>query len=336
MNEHSGLASEVKNFYSGRLFYVIGGAGFVGVQLVSRLLDAGARVVVVDNLSRGDNIVSRAPVTYRYVDIDTQMDELAAGMRVEKPKGIFNLAAAVAGVLYNMDAHVEMYSKNITLLTNPIMAAEQAGVKHFLQTSSVCIYAPEFNAPSVEENGFKGVPHSANAGYAEAKRDGERVALWSNIGHVTIVRPSNIIGPYDYYDDKAHVVPALIRRAYESETDPFILYGDPSAYREFIHSHDVATGMMHVMALGEHKEAYNLGCGGLNTITMESLAHNILERTGRRHTREIITDKRKGGGDQERWSSGLKTTMAVGWRSAISLHTALDDCIDDYKERFLD
>lgn len=321
---------DVAKFFDGENVMVVGGAGFVGSQLTRLLIDVGAHVTVIDNFSRGKTMVDDA--LYLELDASRSLATLARVMR--ETDRVFNLAASVAGVLYNMDHQLDMYASNIRLLINPVIAAKQAGVTHFVQVSSVCIYAPEHNSPSREDRGFSGTPHPANAGYAEAKRDGERVAYWSGIPHVTVVRPSNIVGPGDYYDEKAHVVPAFIKRAHDIEDGgEFILYGSPSITREFIHCKDVATGMMFAMALGKSLEVYNLGCNGHNTISMSGLAINILKRVGKKAV--IVSDASLGGGDSNRWSDSSKIENATGWRFMTPLTTALDESIADYRERFL-
>lgn len=323
----------ILDFYNGKRYVVLGGAGFVGTKLVGYLIDLGAHVNVIDDFSRGFREIDNPNVDYTIMDIGRSISILAEVIKRLEPDGVFNLAAAVAGVMYNMDHHSEMYHSNMRLLTTPVLACERAGVRAFLQTSSVCVYAPENNAPSIEEFGFNGTPHRANAGYAEAKRDGERVAMWSNIEHVTIVRPSNVVGDGDYFDDKAHVVPALIKRAYESMTDPFTLYGNPLAVREFIHCSDVALGMLYTMRYGRHKEAYNLGCGGKNTIGMLNLAKNVLAKTGRPN-REVVVDDTLGGGDDLRFSNVSKASDHLGWEFQKTLSEMLDDAIIDYTNRY--
>jgi nucleoside-diphosphate-sugar epimerase len=241
---------------------VIGGLGFVGNWLRVALTMCGANVLVIDNLSRGFSFGQYMATggTKIGIDVSKEIDYLSSHL---KPADyVFNLAASVDGVLYNENHHAEMYKENIDVLMGPVLAASKAGVPAFLQTSSVCVYAPEHNAPSIERYGLTGEPHGANAGYAEAKRDGERFAKWSKLEHVVIARPSNVAGYGDYYDDKAHVIPAFIRRAFElkkSGGKSFVVYGDPYATREFIHPADVATGMMFALSGGDNRGAYNIG-----------------------------------------------------------------------------
>jgi GDP-L-fucose synthase len=230
-----------------------------------------------------------------------------------------------------------MYADNIKVLASPLRASEQAGVPHYLQTSSVCAYAEDHQSPCDESKGWGGEPHPSNAGYAEAKRDGERMVQWSSLEHAVIVRPSNIVGPYDYYDDRAHVVPAFIKRAIEEDDDKFRAYGSATVQREFINSIDVAEGMMYALALGSNKEAYNLGCNGSNTITMLSLAHKILqlvdsERNGERH---VVFDNARGGGDVKRFSNTSKM-HELGWQHRYSLNTSLAMAASEYISRGYD
>ena len=320
----------IVNAYKHRNVFVVGGCGFVGMQLVLLLKAAGAQVSVIDDMSRGSTLFPGVWYVQRDAGSYNNIGDIADLFK--DADMVFNLAATVAGVLHNQSHHAEMYASNIRVLTAPVLAAKLAGVPAFLQTSSVCVYAPEYNNPSVEIHGMHGRPHPANAGYAEAKRDGERVAKWSGIERTIIVRPSNIAGPGDYFDDKAHVIPALVKRAFARE-NPFLLYGDASATREFIHPLDVAAGMMYALALGEPGEAYNIGCSRYNTITMGNLARDINSRIGRNVTLHV--DNSKGGGDQDRWADASKLRK-LGWRHYFRLSEIIDQTIDDYKTRFLE
>lgn len=321
------MHESVIDYYTGQDVVVTGGAGFIGHKLVKFLLSAGANVTVIDNMSRGTTMIEDA----KYYK-ESVTNKFVCEEHFSEADIVFNLAAAVAGVLHNQSHHLEMYQRNIGMLLAPVAAAKRVGLHSFLQVSSVCVYAPEYNAPSSEEYGLVGIPHPANAGYAEAKRDGERAVLWADLKRAVIVRPSNVIGVLDYFDDLAHVVPALIKRAVETEDGgEFVLYGPATTLREFIDSEDVALGMMYAMARGVHTEAYNLGTSGINTITMNSLAHQILHLVGRKNVR-VIAKTEFGGGDSRRFSDSSKI-HGLGWHHAISLDESLQRIVEWYIER---
>lgn len=322
----------IEAFYNEKRVCVTGGAGMVGQSLVRQLLELGAEVTVIDDFSRGKSKVEGA----RYLVGDASrafaLNYAFRGLAVRgKPVDVvFNLAAAVAGVLHNMGHQHEMFHSNIALQTVPVAVADELGIPHFLQVSSVCVYAPEHNEGAQEQNGMLGDPHPANGGYAWAKRLGERAVLWSGLSHAVIVRPSNIYGPGDYFDERAHVIPALIRRAYETEPGGMMkVYGDPGIVREFIYVDDAARGMLHALAYGRDKEAYNLGWDGLDAITIGGLADAVIEHTNR--PIDAVFSPKEGGGDPRRWSDGGKAKRELDFRPRTNIQHGLQRTIEWYE-----
>lgn len=317
---------------SGKAACVTGGMGMVGQHLVSKLLEWGVTVYVMDDASRGSTKVDGAH--YIVADATKETSCLWAFRRFstsEEPVDIvFNLAASVAGVLHNMNHHHQMFLDNVQLQTVPLKVAEFLNIPYFLQVSSVCVYAPEYNAPSQEEQGLLGDPHPANGGYAWSKRMGEKMLSLSSIKNRIAVRPSNIYGIGDYFDDRAHVIPALIKRAYEPG-DEMVVYGDPSVTREFIYAEDAARGMAYALAKGQDGEVYNVGRNG-DDISIGALAELILEISGQ--NKRIVFDGTQGGGDERRYSNSEKL-MNLGWNPTIGLEEGLIRTIRWYETTHL-
>lgn len=316
---------------SGKRVAVTGGCGFVGSHLCEYLVSLGADVYAVDNGVRGKNV----PVGAKVLSIDVSHLQAcsyafrggSAHANAQPVDYVFNLAATVAGVIHNQDHNTEMFRQNVLLQTVPVQAAEIVGVKNFLQVSSVCIYSPENNHPCLEENGHIGDPHPANGGYAWSKRVGEKVAILSSIDNVVVVRPSNIYGPRDYFDDKAHVIPALIDKAL---TKPSVeLYGDPGNVREFIYVEDVVQGMVVAAVKGTNGIVYNLGRNGRDRLTMWTLAETIIDLAG--VDKAINAPMMAGGGDLARWSDSSKAER-LGWRADTDLVEGLAKTIKWRKE----
>ena len=324
---------------------VLGGAGFVGSHLCEKLVLAGDNVTLIDNYERGQNEVEGV---YPLAGDVTTALELSLALRGHDT--VYNLAASVGGIYHNIDNQNPQLYQNFILQTTPLMAAEMVGVQRFLQVSSVCIYDPEYQESYEngvpEEIGLKGIPQEANAGYAWAKRMGEIATLQSKIPHVVIVRPSNIGGPRDYFDEKAHVIPALVRRAFQTRSGPgttgsesLEVYGNPDYIREFIHVEDVAVGMVAAMELGVSGRTYNLGSGQL--ITIRDLAIKIARgvwatRTNSEHLMDgwigEIDFVGAEGGDPYRKSNSTRANDELGWKAEHDIDKIVEDTIQWYRQ----
>jgi GDP-L-fucose synthase len=313
---------ESTDFYECQKVVVLGGAGFVGRHLCKALEARGAKVYVVDNFSRSkeQRIISGD------IKIDiittTRLNDTAFFEILSKidPFAVFNLAAAVANVEYNQKHHNQMFLDNVQLQTIPVMVCERIGVPHFLQVSSACVYGADANAPSIETN-LGGEPVVANAGYSWSKRMGERAVQWSDIEHAVIVRPSNIYGPGDWYDERAHVIPQLIKGYAEGTVK---LFGEGIPVREFIYVEDAAEGMIHALEHGSDKEAYNLGSNSRFSI---ATLHQIIAS----HFGMTLPPPQPSPfdqGDEKRFSDCNKMTF-LGWMARTSFRDGLTKTIED-------
>lgn len=304
---------------------VTGGAGFVGHHLVNNLLGHGYHVVVLDDMSNGRHVNRKAEFYQADVSIVHTCKHFFKGADM-----VFNLAATVAGVEYNKYHNAQMFQKNINTLVSPVIAAQEVGVPHFLQVSSVCIYDPSNQDMPDESIGYEGRPHIANGGYGQAKRDGEYAALfWSNLEHVVVARPSNMFGPGDDFDpDKAHVIPALINRIHATKNgDTLEVYGRPDIVREFLYVEDCAEAMIHLLENTTGREAYNVGTGGQTAVTIGELVETLLQVMGKEL--QVSWSSDKGGGDDKRRSNTAKVE-ATGWKYKTDLQTGLKKTMEWY------
>jgi nucleoside-diphosphate-sugar epimerase len=312
----------------GKSVVVVGGAGFVGMSLVKLLVSLEARVYVLDNFSR-DPTKSRLVKGARYSPGNTGDDAThlsTCRTYFREAHAVFNLGASVGGIDYNIENQFDVMEQNVALQLVPLRAANQLGVPYFLQTSSVCVYSPEVQTgtPVKEDAGILGPAQSANKGYALAKRIGEEAALLTeNIEKVVIVRPSNVAGPGDYYDRRAHVIPALVNRVVKGTDEALAWYGHKDTVREFIHPFDVAAGMVRALLFGEHKEVYNIGNPN-NVIMIANLVEMVNTMTGGDKT---IVHLETEGGDPFRASDSSKL-MSTGWEPKFNMEKIVEDEIN--------
>jgi nucleoside-diphosphate-sugar epimerase len=312
------------SLFNSKRVVVTGGAGFAGTHLVDLLVSLGADVVVIDDGRNQTDYAYFRNVPQHRIDVGNPG---ALTKYFEGAFAVFNLAAHVAGVIYNQSNHLEMFHENMRVQTAPVIAAERAGVQHFLQVSSVCVYSPDHNHPALECNGWAGEPVAANNGYSWAKRMGERAALWSKIPHVVIVRPSNLYGPRDHFDDRAHVIPALIRKAMTAD-DVITVNGTGREVREFLHVEDAVRGMVAALERGQHQTIYNLG--GQAPISIRDLVALIQQVTDTTD-KAVMYSSDYDPGDPGRWSDATAMQRDTGWEAMVDLETGLRGTVDWYR-----
>ena len=311
-----------KHFWAGKGVCVTGGCGLVGSALVPLLVKRGAAVLVLDDMSRGRNRIAGA----QYLQ-DDAADALACRAAFIDVDVVINLAAYVAGVTFNQDHNTEMYLNNARLQITPARVADEMEIQHFLQVSSVCVYAEDKQDPCIESE-VGGDPNRANAGYAWAKRMGENAVGWSNIEHAVIVRPANIYGINDYFDERAHVIPALIAKTL-GDGDTIEVNGTGNEVREFLYADDAARGMLTAIERGASGEVYNIGTNGANSCTISELAYMIRDILG---VDKAITFTGGNSGDKRRIVNGDKLAR-LGWQAEVGLAEGLKRVCEWHQER---
>jgi nucleoside-diphosphate-sugar epimerase len=305
----------------------------IGHQLVRLLVEAGADVVAVDDLSRGRmGNLSGIDCEFVYANL-TNIDSCNA---IKGADAVFNLAASVTGMHYNRLHHAEMFQGNMLLQMVPLWAAVMWNVPLFLQCSTVCVYPREMSYPVAELEGHHGSPEPTNAGYGWAKRMGERYAMWVKQARpemgIAITRFSNCFGPADYFDHKtSHVIPALIRRTLQD--DVVKVYGTGNQVREFLYSEDAAIGAMKVLEYYSTGQPVNIGNPN-NRISIRGLAleiqrvmlyHRWIPQTKALHFDTSIED-----GYPRRGSHIARLRLATGWQPKTGLCGGLINTIQWY------
>ena len=318
------------DFWRDKHVVVTGSHGLVGGFLIEHLVSAGAVVTAIDDLSRG------RPDRLRHIRgiVMTARGDAAAQQALPLYRGadvVFNLAAKVTGMHYNREHHCEMFCENMRLQMLPLLHALRAGVKRFCQVSTVCVYPHDMPYPVPEDWGHRGEPEPTNAGYGWAKRMGERLAQWAAHEYgleVAIVRPSNMYGPWDYFDEAtSHVIPALIRRAVESREDHLLVYGSGQQIREFLYADDGAVGMMKVTERYAAADPVNIGTGMETAISIADLAMLIQEVCAEmgaiRAPRALRFDTSLPDGYPRRGTDISKLIRVTGWQPAMPLRDGL-------------
>lgn len=124
---------------------VTGGAGFIGSHMVLALLDAGERVVVIDNLSTGFRWAVPPAATLVVGDVGDQ-DLVGTVIRKYGVKAIVHFAGSI--VVPESVADPLGYYNNNTVKSRALMeAAVATGIKHFIFSSTAAVYGNPLENP---------------------------------------------------------------------------------------------------------------------------------------------------------------------------------------------
>lgn len=317
-------------FWRGRRVLVTGGAGFIGSHVVERLVQAGARVRVADNLERGtvQNLrACRDDVELLHGDLChvAFAEKACAGQEV-----VLHLAAKVGGVGYNVTHQGSMFYANVALNTAAMEAARRAGVARFLLVSSACVYRRDCPVPTPEEEGFVGDPEPTNLGYGWAKRVAELQACCYALEYpmqIAIVRPYNCYGPRDDFSpETAHVIPALIHRVCEGE-DPVTVWGHGEQTRAFVYVEDLAEGVLLAAENAPAGEPLNLGTD--EEVKVRDLVGLVIAASGRNP--RVLFDSSRPAGQPRRNADISKAKHALGYQPRVALRDGLQRTMTWYQ-----
>jgi UDP-glucose 4-epimerase len=239
---------------------VTGGAGFIGSNLVARLITEGIEVVVVDDLSTGlISNLDQSEATFHQVSI-TDAKSLHAILK--DCQTIFHLAAR-GSVPRSIKNPVATHEVIATGTLNVLEVARNSGA-HVIFSSSSSVYGRNMQLPK-DESMWLGpmTPYAASKlaaeGYVQAYASAYKVPT-------TLLRFFNVFGPRQRPDHEyAAVLPKWIWLAMQGQA--IDVYGDGSASRDFTYVDTVLD--IAITAMKEKVEtegAMNLAYG--NRITL--------------------------------------------------------------------
>lgn len=164
-----------------------------------------------------------------------------------RPDVIVHLASHVGGVYDNVQHNYTYFMDNTKIHTNILEACREFGVSRLVNVLSTCIFPDEgVQYPLTSDQLHRGLPHFSNIGYAYSKRFlhiGSEILASEGITSVVNVIPTNLYGENDnYHLERAHVIPALIHKAYLAKKNgtKFQVRGSGMAVRQFLYAKDLA------------------------------------------------------------------------------------------------
>jgi len=303
---------------------VTGGAGFIGSNLVRKLLDMGHDVVIIDDLSRGTQL------NLQDLDVKTEIkradlrDSKLALKSIKGAEVVFHLAARVGSINYLHGSkwnELEALQSNLVIDANVFRSCLENGVKKLVYASSVSIYP-------IEDQDKSGVIFSENSlnhynpegGYGWSKLMGEIQLAWTEGLNISIARIFGIYGENGALGKSSHVVTSLIRKAILYPKEKYVIWGDGTKTRDFLYVGDCVEALIK-MQHKAGKEPFIVNIGSDKAIKISTLAEKIAHISGK--NMEIIYDLSQPSGPFSRTADNRQAKSLLNWEPKVSLDEGL-------------
>lgn len=233
---------------------VTGGAGFIGSHLVDRLIEEGANVVVVDNLSSGRKENVNVQAIFYEADIRNR-EELRQTFQKEKPNAVFHLAAQPL-VEAAYEHPLETFEVNVMGTANVLETCrQQGGFEAIVVVSSDKAYGKAKTLPYSELMSVGG-----DHPYEVSKASGDLIAqsYCKTYGTpLVIARFGNTFGPRDL--NFGRIIPDCFEAILKNKE--LLIRSDGKMIRDYVYVKDIAEACIKLASDIEkiQGEAFNFG-----------------------------------------------------------------------------
>lgn len=302
---------------------VTGGAGFIGSHLVELLVEAGARVTVLDILRSGrrENLAAVAD-SITFIECDVCSVDWAPYLAGETTDVIFHFAAN-AYVPPSVESPSFDYETNFAATFRLLEALRQTQWNgRMVFASSAAVYGNAVRVPIREED-----PTVPISPYGVGKLAAERyLAVFAQLYGLNLasVRFFSAYGPRQ----RKQVVFDLLTKL-SNDHDQLPIHGDGTQARDFLYVKDAARSAMIVAANSElNGDAYNVGAGFEYTI--DNLAKSLCKLTGLNPAFRYTGSNRPG--DPEKLVVDISKLESLGYKPQFEFEEGLATVVRWFEE----
>lgn len=291
---------------------ITGGAGFIASHVADTYIEAGHKVVIVDNLLTGfrKNVNPRAK--FYKADIRDR-EAIDAIFKKEKPE-IVNHHAAIAEVIKSLRDPIPTFQTNVLGIANVLLAfgtyGKGAHKKFIFSSTGGAMYGDPKKLPASEQES-----ETPLSPYGLSKKLGEEVVRFyaRQFGfNYLIFRYANVYGPRQNPKGEAGVT-AIFAGLMKADTRPKI-FGDGTKARDYVYVDDIAHANLLALRKG-NGETLNIGWGALVT---DKMIFDALAKEISFVQKPIFAPYRKG--ELYRISLNAKKAKKIlGWEPKIKL-----------------
>ncbi|ACA54427.1 NAD-dependent epimerase/dehydratase family protein [Clostridium botulinum] len=303
---------------------VSGGAGFIGSNLVDKLINLGHNVCIIDNLSTGNiNNVNKKAQLYINDILDPNVSKI---FEKEKFDIVYHLAAqidvqkSIANPIFDSDVNV---CGTINIINNCV----KYNVKKIVYSSSAAVYGHPQYLPIDEAHGIRPISYYGLSKYTAE----EYIRVFSNLNNLdfTILRYANVYGIRQDPKGEGGVISIFMNSLFKKQ--PLYIFGDGSALRDYIFVEDIVDTNIAALS-GGGKERFNIGTGVYTSV--KELAENMIDIIGLKCNIEYAPARK--GDIANSYFNISKAKNKLNWIPKFSLKDGLKKTIEYYKNNLED
>ena len=297
---------------------VTGGAGFIGSHVARAMVEQGARVRIIDNLSTGylENVTEIGEVDFINASINNN-DALKRAL--EGVELVFH-QAAIPSVPRSIKQPVETHDASVNGTFSLLLAARDCNVRRVVYAASSSVYGDQAESPKRET--MRPDPLSP---YAVAKLVGEYYCqvFTRSYGLETVsLRYFNVFGPRQDPGSQYSGVVSRFILALESGERP-VIYGDGQQTRDFTYISNVVDANLRAAEAREASgKVFNIANG--QSVSINEVLETLKKLTGRTDVNAEYAEARTGDvrdslADLGAAKSILRYNPAIGLEEGLRL-----------------
>ena len=318
---------------------VTGGASFISSHLIDKLVEFGASITVVDDLSNGkkENLVnSWDKIKFIHQDLEyiskKEITDIFTGNEI-----VFHFAADHGGRGY-IDTHPADVCSNFAIDHHVFEACSNTNVEKVIFSSSACVYPTELQNKigsdyklkeddSDPENLDGFLSADVEYGWAKLMSEVQMKSFYKQYGLKGC--PVRFVTAYGPREDETHAIIALIYKAIE-KMDPYEIWGDGNQERDFTYVEDIVSGSILAAEKISDMTPVNLGTGQrYKIIDVVKMICKILNWM----PSSFNFDTSKPSGALSRSLDNTRAKELLGWEPKFSLKEGLEKTIKWYIEQ---